>query len=231
MTLAAAGFSNNRLGAVVFGLAACCLIGHGTMRAGTGYNVNQAKSYLLVIVDKQGLLSFAGHAHAALATKWSFDSAMDASNLKDSAVTITIPVASLVVDSAEARRLAGLDSGPSPGDVRKVQDTMLGPKVLDARNYPTIVFTSSSVAAGASELRVTGRFQMHGQTREITVPVRYTQSPDGSFDFSGEFQIRQTDFGIKPVSVGMGTVNVKNEARIRFAVTVVPALRDDPRSP
>ncbi len=148
---------------------------------------------------------------------------MDASNLKDSAVTITIPVASLVVDTAEARRLAGLGSGPSPGDVRKIQDTMLGPEVLDARNYPTIVFTSSSVAAGASELRVTGQFRMHGQTREITVPVRYTRSPDGSFLFSGEFQVRQTDFGIKPVSVGMGTVNVKNEVRIRFAVSVLPA--------
>ena len=223
MSLAAARFSKNRLGAVLFGLAASCLVGHNTMRAGTGYNVNYAKSYLLVIVDKQGLLSFAGHAHAALANNWSFESAMDGSNLKDSKVTITIPVASLVIDTAEARRLAGLDSGPSPGDVRKIQDTMLGPEVLDARNYPTIVFTSSSVAAGASELRVTGRFQMHGQTREITVPVRYTRSTDGSFDFSGEFQLRQTDFGIKPVSVGMGTVNVKDELRIRFAITVVPA--------
>ena len=193
------------------------------MRAATGYNVNHAKSHLLVIVDKQGVLSFAGHAHAALATKWSVESTMDASNLKDSAVTITIPVASLVVDSTEARHLAGLDAGPSPGDVRKIQDTMLGPKVLDARNFPTIVFISSSVAAGASELRVTGRFQMHGQTREITVPVRYTRNTDGSLDFSGEFPLKQTDFGIKPVSIGMGTVNVKNELRIRFAVTLLPA--------
>lgn len=223
MSLVTAGFSNNRLGAVVFGLAACCLLGHGTMRAAPGYNVNHAKSYLLVIVDKQGLMSFAGHAHAALATKWSFESAIDASNLKGSAVTITIPVASLVVDTAEARRLAGLDSGPSPADVRKIQETMLGPEVLDARSYPTIVFTSTSVGAGASELRVTGRFQMHGQTREITVPVRYTRNPDGSLDFSGEFQLKQTDFGMKPVSVGMGTVNVKNELRIRFAVTLLPA--------
>ena len=223
MSLAAAGFSNNKLGAVVFGLAACCLVGHGTMRAATGYNVNYAKSYLLVIVDKQGLLSFAGHAHAALATKWSFESSMDASNWKDSAVTITIPVASLVIDTAEARRLAGLGSGPSPEDVRKIQDTMLGPEVLDARNYPTIVFTSSSAAASASELHVTGRFQMHGQTREITVPVRYTRNADGSLYFSGEFELKQTDFRIKPVSVGMGTVNVKNELRIRFAVTLLPA--------
>jgi polyisoprenoid-binding protein YceI len=204
-------------------LAACCLAGHGTLRAATGYNVNHAKSHLLVIVDKQGILSFAGHAHAALATKWSFESAINASNWKDSAVTITIPVASLVVDSVEARRLAGLDSGPSPGDVRKVQATMLGPEVLDDRNYPTIMFKSSSVAEGASELRVTGAFQMHGQTRQITVPVRYTRNPDGSLDFSGEFQLKQTDFGIKPVSVGGGTVNVKNEIRIRFAVTLVPA--------
>ena len=207
---------------MVFGLAACCLLGHSAMRAGTGYNVNHAKSYLLVIVDKTGVLSFAGHQHAALATEWSFESSIDASDLKDSAVTIKIPVASLVIDTAEARRLAGVGSGPSLGDVLKIQDTMLGPEVLDARNYPTIVFTSSSVAAGASELRVTGQFRMHGQAHEITVPVRYTRSPDGRFDFSGEFRVRQTDFGIKPVSVGMGTVNVKDEVRIRFAVEVLP---------
>ena len=193
------------------------------MRAATGYNVNHAKSYLLVIVGKSGAFSFAGHEHAALAAEWSFESSIDASNLNDSAVTITIPVSSLIVDTAESRRLAGLGSGPSPGDVRKVQDTMLGPEVLDARNHPTIVFTSSSVAAGASELRVTGQFRMHGQAREITVPVRYARSPDGGFLFSGEFQVRQTDFGIKPVTVGMGTINVKNEVRIRFAVSVLPA--------
>ncbi len=104
----------------------------------------------------------------------------------------------------------------------KIQEKMLGPEVLDARNYPTIVFTTSSVAAGASELRVSGQF-LRGQTRELTVPFRYTQSPDGSFAYSGEFQIRQTDFGIKPVSIGLGTVNVKNEVRIRFAVSVFPA--------
>jgi polyisoprenoid-binding protein YceI len=223
MSLTAAGLGGNRLGAVVFGLAACSLLGHGTMRAATAYKVDHARSYLLVIVGKSGAFSFAGHEHAALATEWSFESSIDASNLKDSAVTITIPVSSLIVDTAESRRLAGLGSGPSPGDVRKVQDTMLGPEVLDARNHPTIVFTSSSVAAGASELRLTGQFRMHGQAREITTPVRYTRSPDGGFLFSGEFQVRQTDFGIKPVSVGMGTVNVKNEVRIRFAVSVLPA--------
>jgi polyisoprenoid-binding protein YceI len=205
------------------GFAACCLVAYSTIPAGTSYSVNYAKSYLLVITDKAGLFSFAGHEHAALAREWSLEPAIDASNLQASYVTITIPVSSLVIDSAEARRLAGLGPGPSPGDVRKIQEKMLGPEVLDARNYPTIVFTTSSVAAGGSELRVSGQFRMRGQTRELTVPVRYTRSPDGSFAYSGEFQIRQTDFGIKPVSIGLGTVNVKNEVRIRFAVSVFPA--------
>jgi polyisoprenoid-binding protein YceI len=100
---------------------------------------------------------------------------------------------------------------------------MLDPEVLDARNYPTIAFTTSSMAAGASELRVSGQFRMRGQTRELTVPARYTRSPDGGFAYSGEFQIRQTGFGIKPVSIGRGTVNVKNEVRLRFVVSVFPA--------
>jgi polyisoprenoid-binding protein YceI len=215
--------TNKRLVAVVMGLTAFCLVGSNKMLSGTAYKVDHTKSYLLVAVDKTGLFSFAGHQHAALATEWSLESSIDAAHLNSAAVTIKIPVASLIVDTAEARRLAGLGPGPSPDEVRKVQDTMLGPEVLDAANYPTIEFTSSSVAADVSQLRVTGRFLMHGQTREITVPIRYTRNPDGSLAFSGEFQLRQTDFGIKPVSVGMGTVKVKNEVRIQFAVTVLPA--------
>jgi polyisoprenoid-binding protein YceI len=219
----AARLTKKRFVAVVMGLTAFCLIGRNTMLAGIAYKVDHTKSYLLVAVDKTGLFSFAGHQHAALATEWSLESSIDAAHLNSAAVTIKIPVASLIVDTAEARRLAGLGPGPSPDEVRKVQDTMLGPEVLDAANYPTIEFSSSSVAADVSQLRVTGRFLMHGQTREITVPIRYTKNPDGSLAFSGEFQLRQTDFGIKPVSVGMGTVKVKNEVRIQFAVTVLPA--------
>ncbi len=207
----------------MLGLAASGLAGSNAVRAATGYNVNREKSYLLVVVDKTGLFSFASHQHAGLANEWSFESSIDAAKLNNSAVTIKIPVASLIVDSAEARRMAGLGPGPGPDDVRKIQATMLGPEVLDAQTYPTIEFTSSSVAADASELRVTGRFLMHGRTHDITVPIRYTKNPDGSFDFSGEFQLRQTDFGIKPISIGAGTVKVKNEVRIQFAVTAFPA--------
>ena len=191
-----------------------------------GYKVDRAASFLLAITGKSGLFSAAGHRHAILATDWAVDSSLNTSDLTGSSVTITIPVSSLVIDSAEARRRAGLGSGPGVEDIRKIQGRMLGPEVLDAKQYHSIEFKTTSVQkTGAAELRLTGQLLVHGQTHEVIVPIRYTGSSGGIFEFSGQFAIRQTDFGIEPESAGLGTVKVKNEVQIRFRVSMAPAGR------
>jgi polyisoprenoid-binding protein YceI len=190
----------------------------------TGYKVDRSRSYLVAITGKSGLFSFAGHEHAILATEWSVEGSLDPSNLKGSSVSIKIPVASLAIDSPEARRAAELGPGPGADDVRQIQGRMLGPEVLDVQSYPSIDFTTTSVEeTGQGELRVTGQFRMHGQTREVRVPLRYERTRNGELDFSGQFTIKQTDFGIKPQSVGAGAVKVKDEVRIRLQVSMAPA--------
>jgi polyisoprenoid-binding protein YceI len=209
-------------------ILAICLIGahysaFGVAGYKTGYKVDSSKSYLVAITGKSGLFSFAGHEHAILATKWTVEESLDPSNLKASAVSIKIPAASLVIDSAEARKIAGLGSGPGADDVRKIQERMLGPSVLDAQNYPSITFTTKSVEVmSGSELRMTGQFQLHGQTHELRVPLRYAWTRDGELDVSGQFTVKQTDFGIMPESVAVGAVKVKDEVRIRFQVSMTP---------
>jgi polyisoprenoid-binding protein YceI len=49
----------------------------------------------------------------------------------------------------------------------------------------------------------------------VSVPVRRERRPDGVLSFSGEVRVKQSDYGIKPESVG-GVVNVKDEVVIRF---------------
>ena len=137
---------------------------------------------------------------------------------------MTVPTASLVIDSENARRIAGLGSGPGAGDVRKIQQRMLSPEVMNAERFPHVQFATTSVAVrGGSELRVVGAFEMHGQSREVEFPVRYTRTDNGGYRFSGQFTVKQSDFGIEPESVGLGTVHVKDEVQIRFRVSMVPA--------
>jgi polyisoprenoid-binding protein YceI len=216
-----------RLGNV---LTAAILFGIGSLPAGFAqsvdkkYELRHSESLLIAITGKTGVFSFAAHQHAVVATRWSADLRVNSAEPQKSKATITIPVSSLVIDSAEARQKAGLGAGPSANDVRTIQQRMLGPEVLDAQRYPEITFTTNTVEkTGANQLRITGRFDMHGHSKTITVPARYEQDNNGGATVHGEFTIRQTDFGLTPQSVGGGAVKVTDEVTIRFQVSIVPA--------
>jgi polyisoprenoid-binding protein YceI len=107
-----------------------------------------------------------------------------------------------------------VDPEVSEKDRAEIQSTMLGPKVLDAVRYPEIRFTSSRIeAAGPQRFRVIGTLELHGASRELTLDA--SGGPD---HYHGKHKLKQTDFGIQPVSVAGGTVKVKDELEIEFDV-------------
>lgn len=63
---------------------------------------------------------------------------------------------------------------------------------------------------------------MHGHDHTVTVPVQVSFEQDG-LRFSGQFTIRQTDFGMEPESVALGSVHVKDEVQIRFRLSTEDA--------
>ena len=96
---------------------------------------------------------------------------------------------------------------------------MLGPEVLDAPRHPGIHFQSTAVTAARRDgdavlLDLHGKLSIHGVTREITVPVRVTFDAD-RLQASGSTKLRQTDFGIKPISKA-GIVKVKDELDVSW---------------
>lgn len=58
---------------------------------------------------------------------------------------------------------------------------------------------------------------MHGVTKRITVPVTVTITPQ-QLRAMGSYTLKQTDFGIKPYSAGLGAVKVKNEVTVNFSI-------------
>ncbi len=176
--------------------------------------IERSQSYIVAVTRKSGVFSFAaGHDHGILASEWSADVCYDRENPAASRVSITIPTASLRIDTPEARRKGGIKpEGPSPKDIQEIQQKMLGPENLAAESHPEIRFHTTSVTPKDTDgLILTGPLTIRGATRTVSAAVTVS-SGNG---FSGEFRVKQTDFGIKPASVG-GVVNVKDSVEIRF---------------
>jgi polyisoprenoid-binding protein YceI len=180
--------------------------------AATTYRIESSKSSLRIEVGKSGAFAFvAGHTHE-VEGRIEGNVSADAHDLAHAEIRLTIRAGDLRVSA----------KGEPPNDVPKVQERMLGPDVLDAARFPEITFRSTSIAAGtgpgtASDLRVTGELTLRGRTKSITASV-HVRIEGASLTATGTLTVKQTDFGIKPVSVA-GVVTVKDTLTIHFAIT------------
>jgi hypothetical protein len=162
--------------------------------------IDAQRSTLTVRVYKSGLFSAFADNHVIRAPIASGSISPDG----PLAVEISVRSAGLTV----------LDPDASAGTRAEVQARMLGPEVLDTARYPDITFASTAVtAAGADRWTVTGNLTLHGQTRSTTVTVT---RQDGRF--RGSVPLKQTDFGIRPIRIMGGTVNVKDELKVEFDI-------------
>jgi polyisoprenoid-binding protein YceI len=98
-------------------------------------------------------------------------------------------------------------------DQEEVQSTMQK-SVLESAKFPEIRFESTSIhKIENGKWTVRGNLTLPGKTTSITVEVH-----DDSGAYLGEANIRQTQFGIQPVSAAGGTVKVKDELKIEFVI-------------
>ena len=94
---------------------------------------------------------------------------------------------------------------------------MQGPQVLDSDRFPEIRFQSTTVEPKeASRWIVHGNLDLHGQTHPVIVDVTLK---DGFY--RGSTTLKQTRFGITPVSIAGGTVKVKDEIKVEFEIALV----------
>jgi len=175
------------------------------------FTVDGSRSRAMIAVGKAGAFSFAaGHTHEVEAPSIAGTVGVNAAEPERSTVHLRI----------DARKLRVTGKGEPPDDVPKVQEKMLSDEVLDVGNYPTITFDSTHIVVkrrtGASlDLNVEGNLTLHGVTHALAAPVTVTIGP--TLTANGRFAVKQTDYGMKPVSVG-GVVAVKDALEISFTI-------------
>jgi len=157
-----------------------------------------------VTAHKSGVFSFVGHEHLVRARFFTGRIVYVPSAPERSHFDLVIPTDSLEVLTP-----------PDTDEIRKVTAAMRA-DVLDVAHYPEIRFASTALERSADGFRVTGRLTMVGATQEVTVDVRTAVGPD-TLRATGEFEVKQTAFGIHPYHGGPGgLVRVADQITFHF---------------
>jgi len=125
------------------------------------------------------------------------------------------------VDSFEVLRGEGGVKGLSGPE--KVLEKSNALKSLDAGRYPEIRFAADAVDKTDDGYRLTGKLQIRGKSRAHVIDLR-TEDLGDAWRISAESCVRQTDYGVKPYSLLMGSVRVADEVSVAF--TAVHAKDD-----
>lgn len=163
--------------------------------------VDTTRSSLTVHVYKTGFLSAFGHNHE-------IEAPVEGGEVLASGThSVKLRV--------DARKLKVLDR-EDPKSRPEVQETMLGPQVLDSTRFPEIRFESSKIEEkGKNHWIVNGNLTLHGQTHPISFEVTLEDKL-----YRGTATIKQTVFGMTPVTVAGGTVKVKDEVKVEFSISL-----------
>jgi len=166
--------------------------------------IDTQRSTITVHVGKAGLLSAAAHEH------W-----------------VSAPIASGAIDETSAGRVefkvesAKMTVKPDPKVDAKTHDQIqkdMEVMTLDISKYPEIAFRSTRVEKVAEGLfKVEGVLTLHGASKPVSLVVKR----EGE-SYTGHTVIRQTDFGIKPISIGGGMIKIKDPVDIDFRIFARP---------
>ena len=174
------------------------------------YKISAGQSRFIVRAFASGLLSALAHDHTISIRDFTGEARFTYVTIEPASLQLTIKSDSLAVTDKV-----------SDSDRKKIEDTMRG-EVLEADKYPEIIFKSTSVTAsrideGKYQAKISGDLTLHGTTRNVTFDASVTFY-EASLRTQGQFSLKQSDYGIKPVSVAGGTIKVKNELKLSFDI-------------
>lgn len=174
--------------------------------------VDPARSILVIEVRRAGALARLGHDHV-VASHDVRGYVAPASGRSD----LYVQLDRFAVDEPELRAQAGFDTQPDEEDIAATRRNMLA-KVLAADRYPFALINvtrADAVENGTTTLRVA--ITLHGATHAYDIPAEIRTDTDEA-NVSGRLMLNQSDFGIVPLSILGGAIQVQDELNLRFDI-------------
>lgn len=182
------------------------------------YKVVAGESLLQVLVYRGGAMAKLGHNHV-IASHDLAGSVFVAGDPLATSFDIHFPVDKLTVDEPALRAAAGPDfPGSVPQNAREGTHTnLLSAALLDGGTYPEIRLRATGFKAAGEGYEAGIEVTLKGETHLLHVPVTVTRD-GGALTARGEFPLKQSELGLEPFSVAMGTLVVLDDMRVRFTL-------------
>ena len=193
--------------------------GGAVRHEGRAYAVVAGESLLTVLVFRGGALAKAGHnhviaSHALTGTAW-----IPPEDASRASFEVHVPVNEFTIDEPALRALEGKEfAAEVPDSAREgTKKNMLSEPMLDGARFPDVVLKSERLESGSEGMLAQVSVAIRGQTRTVTVPVRY-EIKENEVRAQGQFALRQTDLGLTPFSLLGGALRVEDEMTVKFSV-------------
>jgi len=184
------------------------------------FRIDPVRSLVVIEVHRAGSLARVGHDHVVASHDVQGYAAPDRGR-----ADLYVQLGALVVDEPELRAEAHFDTHPSETDIAGTRENMLT-RVLEVDRYPFALVSVSGAFASAGDPDVDVALTLHGTTHATRIPLRIESQGD-EIVVTGSLAVQQTDFGIVPLSILGGAIQVANEVNLRFRVS---ARRCSPHS-
>jgi len=135
---------------------------------------------------------------------------IDANIVSPSSATASIPLAQLIASAVVEIPVAKLDCSNGT-----MNDHMR--KALKAKDAPVITFKMESYKENLGELQMTGTLNIAGTVKPVQLIGTVTDDK-GIVRATAKAEIRMTEWGVKPPSLMLGTMKVKDKVTINFDV-------------
>lgn len=198
---------------------------YATLRADGGrvFTLNPARSEVRIYAFRAGKAAKFGHNHVLSAPEFQgfFHLAPDGSAA--SRFDLAFRLDQLAFDDPQHRAALGpaFASAISPEDTASTRTNMLGDNNFQATRFPWVRIHSVQIAGDAPKYAAHIAVELHGQTRALWVPLTVSGLPE-KLVVEGALVLRQSDFGVQPLSVLGGLLSVQDAVVVEFKLSGEP---------
>lgn len=183
------------------------------------FRILPEQSEIRILLYRAGLLSNFGHNHVIVSQNIEGGGTINFEALQNSSFLLKFPVEALIVDQQEHRQQEGegFESVATESDIADIREEMLGEDILNAKQFSHVLVQSKKVTGKLPDPRVLVTIKIREATQEMEIPITL-QKNGKQVIANGTIELKQTDFGIEPISLFLGSIQVKDTFRIKFQI-------------
>jgi hypothetical protein len=191
------------------------------------YRVDSDASWLRVLAYPDGPLKRFGHHHV-ISHHGVSGTVLVAPNPLESSIMLELIVQDLQVDDPALRALEGEDfeGEISQKDIDGTKGNMLGEKLLNGEQFPTIRIQSRAIEGSMPDVNIVTSVFVVGMEQTLSFPASI-ELTDDSFVARGQLEITHGELGLSPFTAAGGALSVRDSLVLKYEISGAPVTETE----